>query len=248
MEFFFESKTISSFQDFLREVNYGSLEKDERLFVVRDLLVDSITQKLSDIKDEHSFYGFVSNIKLTSKYKTTKKVNVDFYWKFDIVKSTDDGFCNYAKCSVETVNEFNYICCITFNCNSNLGGFDKLDFIKRSKQFLQDRFDSYALHEIKHALDSIDEIFIKPSTRKIANKFSSDKEKSQYVSQDTERDVYFLTVIEDLKRIKKTKPEMSLLQAMEESDFYTKFTRYIKPQLRNKYKTKVAYFWYSNYK
>jgi len=168
---------------YLLEINYGALETDNRIIIIRDLIKSNILKSLNEM-------DLKGHSRINTNNKLKDSINAHLEWSIYTSEARDrtNGICTDA--SVTNIDNKK------FNLN------ELKEFFTSSKS------DVYISHEVKHMLDDIDMIhkkeYIKPS----------EETASQYLSQDRERHNFFISVMEDLKRIKEENPKIELEQAL----------------------------------
>lgn len=233
-----------SFKEFLTEVNYGSLEKDKRLYDVRMQLYDSIRFNLTHNPDIDNLKGIVE-CSFFSKYRFPKEVSFKIYWKietFKLLSGKRSFLCKNAYTSQRRKeNQFNLV----IECLRNTSESNK-DYIQEILYFLNKDFDVVALHEIKHMIDAVDKVTHK-STYQDVSDVPSKKEMTKYISQDQERHNFLISVISELKMIKEEEPEITYQQAINKSPMYKQFFAFLEHKYVSKMKNKIHHFWYDTY-
>lgn len=233
--FFYEPIKIKSFKTFLHEVNYGAFEKDERIKEISIKIKDDIVDKF-----KHNIGN--SKIKLSIPVKTKNPVikPIILNWKFNIEKNKNNWISTGA--GFDKISDSEYI--IIFDINKN-PDIDNDEFKDKLLRFVNGgEINKFLYHEVKHLLDELDGIY---TYDKYHEPTDSYKDNVKYISQDKEIHNYLLSVISDLENIHKKHPEYTYEKAIENSNTYQSFFRYLIPSKRNKYKVKVAHFWYKNF-
>ena len=228
---------MKSFIQFLTEVNLGSYT-DPRIFDLKRKLVDDMLENIP----HKFFFNTMHNI-------TIRSVSIDLRWK--IVVSIDNDYTTEidggAKLSYDS-SDSETLFTITLFCDRNRSDSDK-EFEYNLIRYIRTNAEGNLIHEIKHMLDYLDGKFT-PEVKKSVPRLdlhSTEKEISSYISHDVEKEPWLFSVISELKQIKQNRPDITFNQAIDLSNEYRNFIKHLRPSIRNKYKGKIVYFWYSNY-
>lgn len=218
---------------YLFEENYGALEKDDRL----DYLTDKIKTEIVKVIKTNNYMGnFTANT--YSKYKDDNNVVLNITW---IIETENVVNLNHAVCQEVRTGFYadKTKISLVFTCDRDQ---DK-SFTKYQKllldYFSSDDSNVEVTHEVKHILDHIDDIY--PNT-----KYTSHKENpTKYVWQRRELQNFIISIISELKNIKKKDPNISYKDAIHKSEMYGLVMRRLNIKYQNKVKTKLSYFWVS---
>jgi hypothetical protein len=224
-----------SFSWILNESNYGALEKDHRLEEINTKLKASMIKNVTNRKvADH--YMDVLQLGIKSKDKDNK---VNLIWNMDVGSQKNPTFFS-SGAGIEPLNKSTYE--LTVKIIKAEGMNDQI-FYKKLLEFLSlGEIDKILLHEIKHMLDGVDQLFTKDSYHHVTD--LNDKVLfSKYMSQNKEIDAFLISTISDLKKIKKDNPTISLDVALRNSAAYHQFEKYTAHNKLNKYKQKIVYFW-----
>lgn len=218
-----------TFKWILTELNYGALEKDDRIktisYAIKQDIVDTVSN--SDFTDE--YIGHVDIV--------VNKKSISVLWKLTIFDAMTPKYFMDGGGITGHDDEF----VIRFNINRALGMKDQ-EFKKRFYEFiLSNNLYKGLLHEVKHLLDSVDGIF---TTNKYIKPNNSNKQiYKKYISQNREIDAMLITVISDIKRIHDEHPELPFETVTQNSTYYNQFVDNVEQKKLNKYKQKIHYFW-----
>lgn len=239
----FGKPTYKTFKEFLRESNYGSLEKDERLMNIYNDIINFLIYKLKRMNniDEKETFWF-SNLSIKQKHKNELIKQIDIEIVFNISKKNRyyKYFCEEAY--IKQISNSAYQLGMAFN--QYLGESDK-QFIGKIINFLEEDSEEYILHELKHILDMIDEkfdethVYFLPTPENIKS--------GKYHSQKQEIQNMLISVISDLKKIKKENPDITYSDAVKKSDTYAITFDKLPVSYHNRIKAKLVDFWYKNY-
>lgn len=220
---------------FLLEINYGALEKDNRIEKLRDILKDCILKRLK----ERYFNGRQTTI---IKDRTHKDCRIILKWNIDSSSQRErhSGICS----EVSTAIFLNNVYVLEFKCVKQLGTSDHIYLQELIEFFSSSKSNIYISHEAKHILDSIDKLYTKEDYIKPKKDESNP---TQYVSQSHERHNFLISVLEELKNIKEEFPNITLERAIKICEMYQRVFKYLAPKYRNKFKTKIWYYWYKNF-
>jgi hypothetical protein len=236
---------MKSFKQFLLEINYGQYEKDNRFQYLKKLIIKDMLKVIEKYPtdDYITYQGTIQKVPIFSKYITNRLVYITVNWKLRKPKSINIGGGNFIfkNAEIESIPEDNEYD-ITINCNNY--GLNPKQYIKKVKEGIQSsRIDAHLYHEIQHLLNYVDH----KVGKYYKYKHPLDDSLEEYFSQDNERHNWLTSVIHDLASIKEETPEISFTDAIAKSEDYKKFIPNLRKDLRNHFKNKIAYFWYSNY-
>lgn len=232
---FGEPIKVKSFKAFLNEVNYGSFEKDERIKQISDKIKKDMLAKLS-VRDDGEVRAQVA-----TKTKNPELLDIRIQWEFLIKPARNPKwFCSGA--GFDVLADSLYL--IVFDMNKDVG-LTIEEFIEKLTKFVKSgEINEFIYHEVKHLLDEIDGIYKHKKYVKVPY-FQGGMFK--YISQDKEIHNFLLSTIAELEHIHKKHPEYTYEKAIENSSAYQTFLQNVIPSKRNKIKTKIAHFWYSNF-
>lgn len=225
-----------SFLWVLNEVNYGALEKDDRIKKINTLLKKSLYDNLSKgILDEKII--FVTE----SKYKVNMDITCLIKWNIKVSTIKNPTFfADTSHITTPMKYEEKYYGSILKLHFIRAEGISDKEFTNQMLEFItSNEIDKILLHEIKHFLDDVDNLFMN-------NKYISSKDMSKYskyLSQNKEIDAQLISVLSDLDKIKDDNPFISLETALKQSHTYNNFIDNLTPSKINKYKQKIIYFW-----
>lgn len=227
------------FRWILNEMNYGSLQKDKRITSICNTIKDSILENLQYEDNLTTKFGKRIFLDIQSQYKKAESNKIKLLWNFNFSEQLSPTFfCKGA--GLITYSKDNYE--IEFDIIKAEGMSDE-NFRKKFKEFItSNEIDKIMIHEIKHLVDKVDEVFTKKNVYKDID-LTSDKAYSKYMSGNKEIDAFLATVITDLKDKIDKYPDMSLETALHNSLPYSSFIQYIHKSKLIKYKQKIFYFW-----
>lgn len=235
-----------SFKEFLRESNYGSLEKDERLINIYNDMVKFLIYDLKRIDSIPEVKIFVlPNFYIQQKYKDEKigSLNIKVVIKTSKKNRYYDHFCDLAASQQITADRQQFQ--IILNFNQYLGESDK-QYIGKLVDFFKEDSEEFLLHEIKHILDTYDEKF-DDTKHKYISPTKENIRSGKYHSQKQEIYNMLISVISDLKKIKKHNPDITYSNAVKQSEAYGDIFAVLPVSYYNRIKAKLADFWYKNY-
>lgn len=215
----------------LYEITYGVSETDERISEVSDTLYHCLYQqiKLNEFECSKKIYIKLKYIK--NEYKQIEVLcKIDFAYKseFNFIRSF------YRKGIYDTI-------VFMFELPHGCSEYQKYNLVK---QFFSDKNNVmlFLKHEVKHLLDEHDGIFMDKGSYKTPK-----DDIKAYYNQDQEVHAIFLTVIEDLKRLKSQNPDITFQEALLFSNWYKRgLERWSKPRMK-KFKVKLVHFWKTQY-
>ena len=230
---YLEPHSKFSFRWILNELNYGALQKDERI----EQIINHLKQDIRSNIQIDVFYGSIYTT-IKSKYRQEQEISIQIKWVVNVF-SSDYALTFLSDAYVQQNDDTSFRIVLNVN-HPNSMSVDL--FLKRVFDFFESDESSRVLgHEIKHMLDKIDGLFTKKETYTPKN--NSFKEFSKYLSQNKEIDAHLLSVLLDLKRIRQSYPDISYPKAILLSKEYGKFVKYVSPYKSKKYKQKIIYFW-----
>jgi hypothetical protein len=233
MSYFIEGN-FPTFKQFLNEINYGSLQKDDRINKICDALKKDILYSL----EKYTLYGSVLvTIPIKTKNPFAAAKNIKWSVKLNKVKQpeffTDGGYFDREQEK------------IVFGLFYDTDKSDE-QFLRQFKEHIESgKIDETLKHEIKHYLDKLDGKFTKDNYVSIDPITASAAKKTKYVSQNREIESWLISVLSDIEYIKKSNPHFSIQEVFMESKVYNTFMKYLHPSKRNKYKNKIIHFWYT---
>lgn len=222
----------------LRESNYGSLEKDERFDIIKTALINDIVREIKSYPDEQydDFEGDFT-LSLPTKYKTNDLIKkIQIKWKLD-------GWTSYDRTSICSDARVTYTHTkyqIVFKVIQQRGESIK-DFKEKLISYFQNDVDSILLHEIKHILDDIDSLY--DDTKYI----TPSKNQKKYYNQYQEKHNYLISIIADIKHLKKENSDYTFGEVVGLSQYYKDVVSFLPQTKVNKLNAKLADFWFKLY-
>lgn len=240
----FSYKNYTTFKDFLKESNYGALEKDDRLMNFYNFIVEKLIYQVRRKKEMKEVEVFMLPLySLPQKYKHDNTTDIEL--TINLI-TKQDKYLTFSSMIFER--------CLSISVK-HIGNSYTIDMVlhrtfqetegqyrHQIETYLSQYSEPDILHEIKHILDQNDDKFNKKHRY-----ITQDENLNKYYYQDQEIETFTISCLSDLKMIKRDMPEFDYNKCLKYSYVYQELVDKIPNKYLNKIRAKLADFYYKNY-